>query len=82
MEPIRWHRRETSPKEPLLVLVKERVSDRTVLELMQRFLEQDVMEGMKRWTPIAGTPQGSVISPLTDLPPAGRRNSTVVICIY
>src|SRR5213595_2806524 len=22
------------------------------------------MEGMKRWTPIAGTPQGSVISPL------------------
>ena len=54
----------SGPKEPLLVLVKERVSDRTVLELMQRFLEQDVMEGMKRWTPIAGTPQGSVISPL------------------
>ena len=55
---------DTIPKEPLLALIKEKVSDRAVLELMQRFLEQDVMEGMKRWTPIAGTPQGSVISPL------------------
>jgi RNA-directed DNA polymerase len=45
-------------------LVKEKVSDGSVLELLRRFLDQEVMEGMKRWTPIAGTPQGSVISPL------------------
>lgn len=55
---------DTIPKEPLLALVRERVSDGKVLEVVKRFLEQDVMEGMKRWTPIAGTPQGSVISPL------------------
>jgi len=55
---------DTIPKAPLLARVKERVSDRKVLELLKRFLEQDVMEGVKRWTPMAGTPQGSVISPL------------------
>jgi len=55
---------DTIPKLPLLELVKEKVSDGKVLELIKRFLDQEVMEGMKRWTPVAGTPQGSVISPL------------------
>jgi len=55
---------DTIPKQPLLALVREKISDGKVLDLFERFLEQDVMDGMKRWTPIAGTPQGSVISPL------------------
>ncbi len=55
---------DTIPKQPLLALVKEKVSDGGVLALLQRFLDQDVMDGMKRWTPVAGTAQGSVISPL------------------
>ena len=55
---------DTIPKEPLLALIRERISDGQVLELVKRFLAQDVMEGMERWTPVAGTPQGSVISPL------------------
>ncbi len=55
---------DTIPKQSLLALVREKVSDGKVLELLRRFLDQDVMEGMKRWTPVAGTPQGSVISPL------------------
>jgi RNA-directed DNA polymerase len=55
---------DTIPKEPPLTLIRERISDGQVLELVKRFLAQDVMEGMERWTPIAGTPQGSVISPL------------------
>lgn len=55
---------DTIPKEPLLALIRERISDGQVLELVKRFLAQDVIEGMERWTPIAGTPQGSVISPL------------------
>ena len=55
---------DTIPKQPLLALVTEKISDGKVLDLFGRFLEQDVMEGMKRWTPVAGTPQGSVISPL------------------
>jgi RNA-directed DNA polymerase len=55
---------DTIPKEPLLTLVGEKVSDGKILELTKRFLDQDVMEGMERWTPVAGTPQGSAISPL------------------
>jgi len=35
-----------------------------VLELTKRYIDQEVMGGMKRWTPVAGMPQGLVISPL------------------
>ena len=55
---------DTIPKQGLMELVKGRVSDVNVLRLLQRFLDQQVIEGMKHWTPVAGTPQGSVISPL------------------
>jgi len=52
------------PKEPLLALVREQVSDSKVVELVRRFLAQDVMDGLECWTPVAATPQGSAISPL------------------
>jgi RNA-directed DNA polymerase len=55
---------DTIPKQGLMELVKARVSDVRVLKLLQQFLDQQVIEGMKHWTPLAGTPQGSVISPL------------------
>jgi len=55
---------DTIPKQGLMALVKARVSDVKVMELLQQFLDQQVVEGMKHWTPMAGTPQGSVISPL------------------
>ncbi len=55
---------DTIPKQGLMELVKERISDVKVLKLLQQFLDQRVIEGMKHWTPVAGTPQGSVISPL------------------
>ena len=48
----------------LLERVKEKVSDRRVLELIEAFLKQDIVKEMKRWTPTGGTPQGAVISPL------------------
>jgi RNA-directed DNA polymerase len=34
------------------------------MDLIQRFLDQDILEGMCQWTPTAGVPQGSVLSPL------------------
>src|SRR5213592_4831147 len=52
------------PKGPLLAQIAERVSDRPLLQLIQRFLDQDILDGLERWTPIAGTAQGSVLSPV------------------
>ena len=55
---------DTIPHEPLLERVKERVSDGNVLDLIQAFLDQDILEEARRWTPTQGTPQGAVLSPL------------------
>src|SRR5713101_2855495 len=44
--------------------VEERISDGRVLALVRAFLDQDILQGLERWTPMAGTPQGAVISPL------------------
>jgi RNA-directed DNA polymerase len=53
------------PQEPLLARVKEKIADSRVIELINAFLKQGVMESMKEWKPTEmGTPQGAVISPL------------------
>ena len=55
---------DTIPKQGLMALLKAKVSDASVLYLLEQLLDQEVVEGMKHWTPVAGTPQGSVLSPL------------------
>jgi RNA-directed DNA polymerase len=55
---------DTIPWTKLLDRVKAKVSDGRVLELVEAFLKQGILEGMKEWTPEEGTPQGSVVSPL------------------
>ena len=55
---------DTIPHERLLQRVEERISDGAVLELIENFLKQDIVQEAKRWTPAGGTPQGAVISPL------------------
>jgi len=55
---------DTIPKVRLLDRVGERVSDRSILGLVKKFLDQGVMDGLSEFTPEAGTPQGAVISPL------------------
>ena len=56
---------DSIPQDQLMEKVGEHVSDGAVLELMERFLKQGVMESGKEWKPTEmGTPQGAVISPL------------------
>ena len=55
---------DTIPKQKMLGRVAEKVADSRVLELVAAMLQQEVMEGLAHWTPVAGTPQGAVISPL------------------
>jgi RNA-directed DNA polymerase len=53
------------PQEKLLAAVATKISDGRVLELIEHFLKQGVMESGKGWNPTSqGTPQGAVISPL------------------
>jgi RNA-directed DNA polymerase len=49
----------------MLKRVKEKIADSRVLQLLEKFLKQGVMESMHNWAPTEkGTPQGAVISPL------------------
>jgi RNA-directed DNA polymerase len=52
------------PCEPLKREVWKRISDGRVLEMIDAYLRQDIIQEMKRWTPVSGTPQGAVLSPL------------------
>ena len=55
---------DTLCHETLMKRVEERIADSRILAMIQRFLEQEVMEDGGQWTPEEGTPQGGVISPL------------------
>ena len=55
---------DTIPRQPLLEQVGGKVADSKVLDLLEAYLGQEVLESAKHWTPERGTPQGAVISPL------------------
>jgi len=56
---------DTIPQGKLMEAVGEHISDGPLLELIERFLKQGVMESGKEWQPTeTGTPQGAVISPI------------------
>jgi RNA-directed DNA polymerase len=53
------------PQDQMMDRLSEHISDGRMLELIERFLKQGVMESGKGWQPTeTGTPQGAVISPL------------------
>ncbi len=55
---------DTIPHRRLMSLFREKISDARVLDLIEAFLQQQVMDIANRWTPEQGTPQGAVLSPL------------------
>ena len=56
---------DSIPQDKLMAAVSEHVADGRILELIQKFLKQGVMESGKGWSPTdTGTPQGAVLSPL------------------
>ena len=55
---------DTIPHATLLAKVAAHLSDGRVLALIQAYLEQGILEGLQRWMPTQGTPQGAVLSPL------------------
>ena len=56
---------DSIPQDKLVSAVSQHVADGRILELIQKFLKQGVMESGKGWKPTeTGTPQGAVLSPL------------------
>jgi group II intron reverse transcriptase/maturase len=55
---------DTIPHDLLMKQIRTRVADGRVLKLIESFLESKIMEGLDQWTPMAGAPQGAVLSPL------------------
>ena len=55
---------DTIPHDRLLQLIAKKISDGRVLAMIESFLNQGVMDGLREWTPEEGSPQGAVISPL------------------
>ena len=55
---------DTIPRDRLLAMLQQKVSDSAVIRLIKKYLDQEIMSAMGTWTPEAGVPQGAVLSPL------------------
>lgn len=55
---------DTIPHQGLMNEIAKKIADGRVLDLIEAYLHQGILEEMKLWTPETGTPQGAVISPL------------------
>jgi len=52
------------PHDRLIARIKDKVADGRVIELIEAFLKQGILDGLERWSPEKGAPQGAVLSPL------------------
>jgi len=56
---------DTIPHEELITLLRERITDKWILRLVRRWLKAGVMDGGQILYADTGTPQGGVLTPLT-----------------
>lgn len=52
------------PHDRLMMRLKEKIADGSVLSLIESFLKANILDGLEEWTPTTGAPQGAVLSPL------------------
>ena len=55
---------DTIPHDDLISDLRRYVADSQVIALVEKFLQAEVFDGLKHWTPVSGAPQGAIISPL------------------
>ena len=55
---------DTIPHDRLTQELRKHVADNSVVELVEKFLQAQILDGMDQWTPTQGAPQGAIISPL------------------
>src|SRR5277367_2066375 len=55
---------DSIPHDLLMARLKGKIADGSLLSLIQSFLQANIMDGTKEWTPQSGAPQGAVLSPL------------------
>lgn len=55
---------DTINHKMLIELIRQKVSDNCVINLIEMFLKQEILDEVKGWIPEKGSPQGAVISPL------------------
>jgi RNA-directed DNA polymerase len=58
---------DSIPHDRLMVRLREKIADGSVLSLIEAFLKADILDGLEGWTPEAGAPQGAVLTPPTML---------------
>ena len=55
---------DTIPHDRLLSELRKYVADNRVLDLVEKFLKAEILDGKEHWQPESGAPQGAVLSPL------------------
>lgn len=55
---------DSIPHPEMMVLIEQQISDGRMLKLIESFLKQGILEGLKEWEPEKGAPQGATISPI------------------
>lgn len=55
---------DTIPHDRLLAELRKYIADNSVIALVEKFLQAAVLDGLDRWSPTSGAPQGAIISPL------------------
>ncbi len=55
---------DTIPHDRLMQVIRRDIADSRLLELIEQFLQANIMEEASTWKPTTGAPQGAVLSPL------------------